>query len=310
MAIMHLRMNHCREDLDPDVIHQGSGDSASPGDQHSPGSATRGSGGCMRERPVRVTIPCPRCQSMNTKFCYYNNYSVNQPRYFCRNCQRYWTEGGTLRNVPVGGGSRKKVRTRQRSDWQLQSHDSPAALLGAGLVNMTLQPNFLQIPNTIQMASTQQRLSMFSQMTGDKLGSFSNRFLLQSGLNEIPPNTMTPHLPTFLQLSSSLEPVQIGNSAGGLSKNPAAAATTGLMSLQDNHMHSTLHSAMYELQSTSMPTNSSMLQLGGGNIHAGFSNETAGGYNHYTPAHQKLESSHIEFLSSVMQKPAGYWGVD
>jgi hypothetical protein len=271
-----------------------------------------GGGGGSGSRPqIKAQASnCPRCNSSHTKFCYYNNYSLSQPRFFCKTCRRYWTEGGSLRNVPVGGGSRKKVRTRQRSDWQLQSHDSPAALLGAGLVNMTLQPNFLQIPNTIQMASTQQRLSMFSQMTGDKLGSFSNRFLLQSGLNEIPPNTMTPHLPTFLQLSSSLEPVQIGNSAGGLSKNPAAAATTGLMSLQDNHMHSTLHSAMYELQSTSMRTNSSVLQLGGGNIHTGFSNETAGGYNHYTPAHQKLESSHIEFLSSVMQKPAGYWGVD
>ncbi|CAL0330621.1 unnamed protein product [Lupinus luteus] len=52
-------------------------------------------------------IPCPRCNSMDTKFCYYNNYNVNQPRYFCKACQRYWTEGGTMRNVPVGAGRRK-----------------------------------------------------------------------------------------------------------------------------------------------------------------------------------------------------------
>ncbi|CAO2820296.1 unnamed protein product [Amaranthus hypochondriacus] len=44
---------------------------------------------------------------MDTKFCYYNNYNVNQPRYFCKNCQRYWTSGGTMRNVPIGAGSRK-----------------------------------------------------------------------------------------------------------------------------------------------------------------------------------------------------------
>ena len=75
----------------------------------------KGNGGAIRERPVKV-IPCPRCQSMNTKFCYYNNYSMTQPRHFCRNCQRYWTVGGTLRNVPVGGGSRKKTRMRSRSD--------------------------------------------------------------------------------------------------------------------------------------------------------------------------------------------------
>ncbi|KAL9243243.1 hypothetical protein vseg_017155 [Gypsophila vaccaria] len=52
-------------------------------------------------------LPCPRCNSMDTKFCYYNNYNVNQPRYFCRKCQRYWTAGGNMRNVPVGAGRRK-----------------------------------------------------------------------------------------------------------------------------------------------------------------------------------------------------------
>ncbi|KAI4363685.1 hypothetical protein MLD38_019873 [Melastoma candidum] len=56
-------------------------------------------------------LNCPRCNSANTKFCYYNNYSASQPRYFCKACRRYWTEGGSLRNVPVGGGSRKNKRS-------------------------------------------------------------------------------------------------------------------------------------------------------------------------------------------------------
>lgn len=56
---------------------------------------------------------CPRCESLNTKFCYYNNYSLSQPRYFCKGCRRYWTQGGTLRNVPVGGGCRKGKRSTQ-----------------------------------------------------------------------------------------------------------------------------------------------------------------------------------------------------
>ncbi|CAL0321919.1 unnamed protein product [Lupinus luteus] len=55
-------------------------------------------------------LKCPRCDSTNTKFCYYNNYSLSQPRYFCKSCRRYWTKGGTLRNVPVGGGCRKPKR--------------------------------------------------------------------------------------------------------------------------------------------------------------------------------------------------------
>ncbi|KAJ4897387.1 Dof zinc finger protein DOF5.6 [Raphanus sativus] len=53
---------------------------------------------------------CPRCESAHTKFCYYNNYSLSQPRYFCKTCRRYWTKGGTLRNIPVGGGCRKNKK--------------------------------------------------------------------------------------------------------------------------------------------------------------------------------------------------------
>ncbi|CAA6664523.1 unnamed protein product [Spirodela intermedia] len=49
------------------------------------------------KKPEKI-LPCPRCSSMATKFCYYNNYNVNQPRHFCKNCQRYWTAGGSMRN--------------------------------------------------------------------------------------------------------------------------------------------------------------------------------------------------------------------
>ncbi|KAI7752772.1 hypothetical protein M8C21_026099 [Ambrosia artemisiifolia] len=60
-------------------------------------------------------LNCPRCNSAHTKFCYYNNYSLSQPRYFCKTCRRYWTDGGSLRNVPVGGGSRRNKRSSSSS---------------------------------------------------------------------------------------------------------------------------------------------------------------------------------------------------
>lgn len=77
-----------------------------------------------RWKPSHVEIApnCPRCASSNTKFCYYNNYSLSQPRYFCKGCRRYWTKGGSLRNVPVGGGCRKNRRSRSAAARsQLQS---------------------------------------------------------------------------------------------------------------------------------------------------------------------------------------------
>nr|DAD27918.1 TPA_asm: hypothetical protein HUJ06_029386 [Nelumbo nucifera] len=63
-----------------------------------------------RPQPEQA-LKCPRCDSTNTKFCYYNNYSLSQPRYFCKACRRYWTKGGSLRNVPVGGGCRRNKRS-------------------------------------------------------------------------------------------------------------------------------------------------------------------------------------------------------
>ncbi|KAK7295712.1 hypothetical protein RJT34_18623 [Clitoria ternatea] len=59
-----------------------------------------------------ASLKCPRCESTNTKFCYYNNYSLSQPRHFCKTCRRYWTRGGALRNVPVGGGCRRNKRSK------------------------------------------------------------------------------------------------------------------------------------------------------------------------------------------------------
>ncbi|KAK1372166.1 Zinc finger, Dof-type [Heracleum sosnowskyi] len=64
----------------------------------------------LRANNHQQALKCPRCESLNTKFCYYNNYNLSQPRYYCKACRRYWTKGGVLRNVPVGGGIRKAKR--------------------------------------------------------------------------------------------------------------------------------------------------------------------------------------------------------
>ena len=63
------------------------------------------------QRKAAEAVRCPRCESTNTKFCYYNNYNLSQPRHFCRACRRYWTMGGALRNIPVGGGCRRAKRS-------------------------------------------------------------------------------------------------------------------------------------------------------------------------------------------------------
>ncbi|TVU23711.1 hypothetical protein EJB05_26090, partial [Eragrostis curvula] len=64
--------------------------------------AASGDGMQMPRPQMAEALKCPRCDSSNTKFCYYNSYNMLQPRYFCKACRRYWTHGGTFRNVPVG----------------------------------------------------------------------------------------------------------------------------------------------------------------------------------------------------------------
>lgn len=114
-----------------------------------------------KPRPEKEqAINCPRCNSTNTKFCYYNNYSLSQPRYFCKTCRRYWTEGGSLRNVPVGGGSRKNKRPNNNNNNNSSSSNSSSTsssskkllsdLANPNDLNLTYNP----IPTAVAAATT------------------------------------------------------------------------------------------------------------------------------------------------------------
>ncbi|KAJ8534834.1 hypothetical protein K7X08_016562 [Anisodus acutangulus] len=132
----------------------------------SPPNVTCSRSSSTLEKKVRPqkdqVINCPRCNSTNTKFCYYNNYSLTQPRYFCKTCRRYWTEGGTLRNIPVGGVSRKNRRCSSSSssistsssqklpdlnpNRSLSSHQNPNYKINHGSYNKDINLGF---PSTI-----------------------------------------------------------------------------------------------------------------------------------------------------------------
>ena len=66
-----------------------------------------------RNFPDQEQLKYPRCESSNTKFCYCNNYNLSQPCHFCKNCKRYWTKGGALRSILVGGGTKKLQNIHQ-----------------------------------------------------------------------------------------------------------------------------------------------------------------------------------------------------
>lgn len=117
-----------------------------PASSSNPSSAPRPGSMSERARLARLPQPeqalkCPRCESTNTKFCYYNNYSLSQPRHFCKTCRRYWTRGGALRNVPVGGGCRRNKRSKSTSSANKSTSSVTSASSGSATPTISAIPS-------------------------------------------------------------------------------------------------------------------------------------------------------------------------
>nr|QPM65713.1 Dof transcription factor [Betula platyphylla]QYF06656.1 Dof [Betula platyphylla] len=117
-----------------------------------------------RPQPEQA-LKCPRCDSTNTKFCYYNNYSLSQPRYFCKSCRRYWTKGGTLRNVPVGGGCRKNKRSSSSTSSK-RTQDQPLTPNSNPLIN-GIPSMAYDSPNDLSLAFARLQKQSCGQMGFD-----------------------------------------------------------------------------------------------------------------------------------------------
>ncbi|KDP31096.1 hypothetical protein JCGZ_11472 [Jatropha curcas] len=102
--------------------------------------------------PHDQALKCPRCDSTHTKFCYYNNYSLSQPRYFCKTCRRYWTKGGTLRNIPVGGGCRKNKKVSKKSSNSNDHHHHQTINHNPSSSNHNPTDLHLSFPDQVQIS--------------------------------------------------------------------------------------------------------------------------------------------------------------
>ncbi|WOK96661.1 dof zinc finger protein DOF3.2-like isoform X3 [Canna indica] len=137
-----------------------------------------------KQRPhPEQALKCPRCASTNTKFCYYNNYSLSQPRYFCKSCRRYWTQGGSLRNVPVGGGSRKNKRPNS-SSYSRQAQDQHLIATNS-LINPLALPFNTPPPPPLPVDLTLAFTTLNKQQSSD---DSPNQSLLYKPLSTFPTN--------------------------------------------------------------------------------------------------------------------------
>ncbi|XVF61902.1 hypothetical protein PTKIN_Ptkin08bG0171900 [Pterospermum kingtungense] len=124
--------------------------------------------------PEQEQLPCPRCDSTNTKFCYYNNYNFSQPRHFCKSCRRYWTHGGTLRDIPVGGGTRKNAK-RSRNTTTTTAHSTPISATNAATT--TASYNSFPLPATpvlLPVSSNHGAFGIAGESKGNVCGNFTS----------------------------------------------------------------------------------------------------------------------------------------
>lgn len=142
----------------------------------------------MLKKPDKL-LPCPRCDSLDTKFCYYNNYNVNQPRHFCKNCQRYWTAGGTMRNVPVGAGRRKNKHSTSHYRHMMMADGLATARADApdAAAHHQVTPNAHSSSSRVLKGSQIQLLPLEVESAGGSILNFGPDFRLcesmSTGLN-------------------------------------------------------------------------------------------------------------------------------
>ncbi|TKY63270.1 Dof zinc finger protein [Spatholobus suberectus] len=154
---------------------------------HGAGSIRPGS---MADRARMANLPmpeaalkCPRCESTNTKFCYFNNYSLSQPRHFCKTCRRYWTRGGTLRNVPVGGGCRRNKQSKGSSSGSKSPASSDRQTGSASSTN-SVSSNSASAADIIGLAPQMPPLRFMPplhQLTDFRAGDMGLNYGLSSG---------------------------------------------------------------------------------------------------------------------------------
>ncbi|KAM0941332.1 putative transcription factor C2C2-Dof family [Dioscorea sansibarensis] len=159
------------------------------GGDHSNQTTNTQRPGSMAERARLAKLPqpeqalkCPRCDSTNTKFCYFNNYSLTQPRHFCKTCRRYWTRGGALRNVPVGGGCRRNKRSKATGS---SSKSSSSVAASTSTVSAVMQSHTAVPPQLPPFMSSLHPLSDY--------GAAANLGLNFTGMHTVDHNHHAAH---------------------------------------------------------------------------------------------------------------------
>ncbi|XP_065031134.1 cyclic dof factor 3-like [Musa acuminata AAA Group] len=205
-------------------------DEESSGQKHEKDNSEANTSGQEKtlKKPDKI-LPCPRCNSLNTKFCYYNNYNVNQPRHFCKKCQRYWTAGGTMRNLPVGSGKRKSKNAAVH-------HHSHIGVPSQGMIGNRVdvpQPGIYQVETaalsvsvTMEVLKRNETVSKFDS-EGPLCESMAAVLNLEDQMNSCHENSEEGSCTTSVTPSNCMEndPLKV---ASGMEKNHIQSYSNGV----------------------------------------------------------------------------------
>ncbi|XP_059276407.1 dof zinc finger protein DOF4.6 [Lycium ferocissimum] len=229
---------------------------------------------CAERKLVRPqkdqALNCPRCNSTNTKFCYYNNYSLSQPRYFCKTCRRYWTAGGSLRNIPVGGGSRKNKKS--------SSNSSPYNSNNHVIINpLKKLPDLVVPPPPPQHHHDQNPSKIIHEGSRDLNLGFSSDFKTISELIQVPNYDGSNKDNNSPNISSLPPPPSSSSSASPPSQLSAMELFNGITSrgLNNSFMSMPISEtkSVYNSSGFSLPSLNFSLDHGlGNNVHSAYGN--------------------------------------
>ncbi|KAJ8555914.1 hypothetical protein K7X08_013410 [Anisodus acutangulus] len=230
---------------------------------------------CVERKLVRPqkdqALNCPRCNSTNTKFCYYNNYSLSQPRYFCKTCRRYWTAGGSLRNIPVGGGSRKNKKS--------SSNSSPYNSNNNHVIINPLKklPDLVVPPPPLQHHHDQNPSKIIHEGSQDLNLGFSSDFKTITDLIQVPNYDGSNKDNNSPNVSTLPPPPSSSSSASPPSQLSAMELINGITSRGLNNSFMTMPisepNSVYNSSGFSLPSLNFSLDHGlGNNVHSAYGN--------------------------------------
>ncbi|KAL0377598.1 UNVERIFIED_CONTAM: Dof zinc finger protein DOF4.7 [Sesamum radiatum] len=168
-------------------------------------------GAPQQQQQTSTPLKCPRCASLDTKFRYFNNHSLAQPRHYCKTCKRQWTVGGNLRNIPFGGKTRNGKQTKASSSrCGNPRSQAPEPPLPLGEEHQSVTPMAEIIPQNLNTTMTQPVINLPAEISPLSSYYFNDEISCLDAIQSlIQPEVTNQHVNAWNQFDSGAANMRI-----------------------------------------------------------------------------------------------------